>query len=81
MNIIIENFGGSFSIGGTMFVETGARTSTVIRHEWGHTVQERLLGPSYITSIFIPSVTFYSILKERKWIDRRKLFWIMLKAD
>ena len=47
----------TFSILGTIWAESGVSEET-IKHEYGHSIQERLLGPLYITNIAIPSVIY-----------------------
>jgi RHS repeat-associated protein len=55
--------GTSCSIFGTIFLNTyevnnssGYRT---LNHEWGHSVQERIMGAFYIPFVAVPSVTYY----------------------
>ena len=66
----------SFSIANTIMLEKGTTSSDTVRHEWGHTVQETLMGPlNYVRKIAIPSVigcirnpsskTYYSFPWER----------------
>ena len=55
---------GAFSILGTIWLGTSYNNSItssvdVINHEFGHSVQEKLLGPAYLTTIVIPSVSYY----------------------
>lgn len=50
-----------FAIGGTIFLYSHTYYDTNdLNHEYGHTIQENLLGPLYITSIDIPSVLYYT---------------------
>ena len=47
----------SFSISNTIVLNRYYVDENSVRHEWGHTVQEKLLGTSkYLTRIAIPSV-------------------------
>lgn len=49
---------GSMSISNTIFLDKGEDRISVLKHEWGHTVHESLMGSTkYITKIAIPSVT------------------------
>ena len=52
---------GACSILGTIWLGTNFSLGkdSVIRHEFGHSVQERLLGPTYLTTIAIPSISYY----------------------
>ena len=38
-----------------------------INHEWGHGVQERLLGALYVTRVAIPSVAYYRLGSNSNW--------------
>lgn len=60
----------------------------IVKHEYGHTIQERILGPIYISNIAIPSIiycqyhnitnqpydTYFSVPWERtaEWLGRAK---------
>ena len=57
---------GACSILGTIWLGTNFSLGkdSVIRHEFGHSVQERLLGPSYLTTIAIPSISYYMYEKK-----------------
>ncbi len=57
--IVRHDFIGTFSIFGTIWSDK-ADTETDIRHEYGHLIQERLMGPaSYFFGVAIPSVIGY----------------------
>lgn len=50
-----------FAIGGTIFLYSHAYYDpNDLNHEYGHTIQENLLGPLYITNIALPSILYYS---------------------
>ena len=52
----------SASILGTIFLNKNHSNAQSLTHEWGHTIQELLLGPAaYIATIAIPSVISYYI--------------------
>lgn len=70
----------SFSVSNTIILNKDETISNggidTIKHEWGHTVQQSLIGtPKYITRIAVPSVvgciinpssrTYYSLTWER----------------
>lgn len=51
---------GYFSIGGTVFLNSNTSySSDDLNHEWGHSIQERILGKRYFANIAIPSVLNY----------------------
>ena len=57
-----SNFLSSFSLGG-IFINKNARTSeTTIKHEYGHSVQQMLVGyKKYLLSVFLPS-SIYNLM-------------------
>ena len=66
----------SFSLGG-IFLNRKTRTNeTTIKHEYGHSVQQSILGHSkYIFGIFIPS-SFYNLIS-RKNANLELLYYSM----
>ncbi len=47
----------SFSISNTIVLNSNENSIDAVKHEWGHTVQESLMGtPKYLTRIAIPSI-------------------------
>jgi len=54
--VVRQDIIGTCSAFGTIWLKNGDETT--IKHEYGHSIQERLLGPLYWTTIAIPSVTF-----------------------
>lgn len=58
-------FGTSgFSLGEFIFVPKSAST-TMLKHETGHTRQSRILGPLYLLAVAIPSVITFAIYKTK----------------
>ena len=57
-----SNFLSSFSLGG-IFINKNTRTSeTTIKHEYGHSVQQMLVGyKKYLLSVFLPS-SLYNLM-------------------
>lgn len=43
---------------GTIWAESKI-DATTLRHEYGHSVQEKLLGPAYLFNVAVPSVVYY----------------------
>ncbi|MDR3312162.1 MAG: hypothetical protein LBS64_03410 [Spirochaetaceae bacterium] len=57
--------------------ETDLDTRT-IRHEYGHCLQSRLLGPFYLIVVGIPSAVFNNLwdrLFHRKWTNQARNRW------
>ena len=59
-------FPGGISLGNIVFV--GSKYELTVRHEYGHQLQSKLLGPLYLFVIGIPSIVwagiYGSIIKE-----------------
>ncbi len=55
--VVKENALGTCSIFGTIWLRE--TSIDAVNHEYGHSVQERILGTSYLTTIAIPSVLGY----------------------
>ena len=48
--------GGSMSVCNTIFLSRGEWDVETVKHEWGHTVQQSLMGtPKFMTRIAVPS--------------------------
>jgi hypothetical protein len=57
----VSGFHGGISLGSHVFVDS--RTSDrVIRHELGHCVQSRLLGPTYLLVVGLPSILWAALI-------------------
>lgn len=54
-----KKFKGGISLGNYVFV--GTKKKDIIKHEYGHTIQSKLLGPLYLFIIGIPSIIWASI--------------------
>lgn len=54
-----KKFSGGISLGNYVFV--GTKKKDIIKHEYGHTIQSKLLGPLYLFIIGIPSIVWASI--------------------
>ena len=46
----------SFQILGTIFLHTSHSTAIDLNHEFGHSIQERFMGPTYLFTVAIPSM-------------------------
>lgn len=54
-----KKFPGGISLGNYVFI--GTKKKDIIKHEYGHTIQSKLLGPLYLFIIGIPSIVWASI--------------------
>lgn len=77
-----DPFPGGISLGNYMIL--GSQFSQTIKHEYGHSLQSRILGPLYLFVIGIPSIIwaglYGSVIKEthngyykfypEKWADK-----------
>jgi hypothetical protein len=55
--VVRQNNVGTFSLFGTIWAESD-NDGEDLRHEYGHSVQEHLLGPSWLISVGIPSALY-----------------------
>lgn len=77
-----DHFPGGISLGNYMIL--GDKWSQSIKHEYGHTLQSRILGPLYLPTVGLCSITwaglYGSVIKEtnngyykfwtEKWADK-----------
>lgn len=67
----VKNIDG-MSLGDTILVNPDAYEGTwLVKHEFGHVVQSRILGWLYLPFIFVPSFLWYKFLS---WLEK-KLNW------
>lgn len=76
-----RRLGGAVSLGEYIFTDAGAPVD-VVRHEYGHVIQSRMLGPLYLLVIGLPSIIHaglhngvcgdkpYSHFYTERWADR-----------
>ena len=76
-------FVGSFSLGNYIFLNTTSKRIPTIKHEYGHSLQSRKLGPLYLLLVGLPSIllnimgrlkiinetTYYTLYPEN-WADK-----------
>ena len=77
-----KNFDGAISLG--KYIISSSRYEKTIKHEYGHCIQSKMLGPLYLIVIGIPSITwaamYGTIIKKKlngyyrfyteKWADK-----------
>ena len=56
-----DPFPGGISLGN--YIITGSNWSETIKHEYGHSIQSRMLGPLYLFVIGIPSLIWATYFK------------------
>lgn len=49
---------GAITLGNYVFVGLNSEYKEIVKHELGHTIQSKILGPLYLIVIGIPSITY-----------------------
>ena len=49
---------GAITLGNYVFVGLNSEYRKIVKHELGHTIQSKILGPLYLIVIGIPSITY-----------------------
>lgn len=49
---------GAITLGNYIFVGLNSEYRKIVKHELGHTIQSKILGPLYLIVIGIPSITY-----------------------
>ena len=75
---IIDNFPSGMSLGPVIFVRD--EDELTIKHELGHSVQSRILGPLYLIVIGLPSLIWNKLWKP-SWKHDYYWFWTERWAD
>ena len=52
---------GAVTLGCYVFVGLNSEYRKIVKHELGHTIQSKILGPLYLIVIGIPSITYCSL--------------------
>ena len=63
---------GAVTLGNYVFVGLNSKYKETVKHELGHTIQSKILGPLYLIVIGIPSITYCGL---------RRLFPSLRKKD
>lgn len=63
---------GAITLGNYVFVGLNSEYKETVKHELGHTIQSKILGPLYLIVIGIPSITYWGL---------RRLFPSLRKKD
>ena len=66
---------GAVTLGNYVFVGLNSEYKEIVKHELGHTIQSKILGPLYLIVIGIPSITYCGLrrlfpsLKKKNYYD------------
>lgn len=66
---------GAITLGNYIFVGLNSEYKKTVKHELGHTIQSKILGPLYLIVIGIPSITYcglrrlFSLLRKKNYYD------------
>ena len=69
----ISPMSGAFSLGLAVFIHDTLRSDAVRRHEYGHCLQSRILGPFYLLVIGIPSLLWAAY--HTAFRPKRSYYW------
>ena len=72
--VVRHNKKGTCSILGTIWIQKNDVGPVDVRHEYGHSIQERIMGPGYYLTIAIPSV-IYCLIEEGSEKDYYSMPW------
>ena len=61
---------GAVTLGNYVFVGLNSEYKETVKHELGHTIQSKILGPLYLIVIGIPSITYCGL--RRLFLSLRK---------
>jgi hypothetical protein len=67
----IGNNWGGFELGHVIIVNNNP-SEHILNHEFGHSIQNAILGPFYLIVIWIPSMIRYQYRRLQKRIDKNK---------
>jgi len=69
--------GGAVSLGMFIFIfsDYRSRREWVVKHEYGHSIQSKILGPLYLLVIGLPSITWAGFFKEYRRKNKVSYYW------
>jgi hypothetical protein len=78
---IKNNGAGAISLGMFILVyaDFGADTERMLKHEFGHTTQSKILGPFYLFVIGLPSIIWAGLF--RKYREKNKISYYSLYTE
>lgn len=69
---INSKFGGAVSLGTYIFIFSDYRdTRKIVMHEYGHSIQSKILGPLYLLVIGLPSIIWAGLFE--KYRNKHKI--------
>lgn len=76
-----QNWGGAITFGMFIFVyaDFGMGTENMLKHEYGHTIQSKILGPLYLLVIGLPSIIWAGLF--RKYRAKHKISYYSLYTE
>lgn len=66
----LDSFSGGITLG--EYIIVGTKQNITVRHEYGHVIQSRYLGPLYLIIIGLPSIIHAGINNIIKCCDKHK---------
>lgn len=76
-----ESKNGSVSLGNLVFISKHTRNyDKTLKHELGHTMQSKVLGPFYLFVIGIPSILWASLRMICKPLRKIDYYWFYTEA-
>lgn len=76
-----ESTNGSVSLGNLVFISKHTRNyDKTLKHELGHTMQSKVLGPFYLFVIGIPSILWASLRMICKPLRKIDYYWFYTEA-
>ena len=65
---------GAITLGNYVFVSINSEYRITVKHELGHTIQSKILGPLYLIVIGIPSITYCGLRRVFPSLRRKNYY-------
>lgn len=65
---------GAITLGNYVFVELNSEYRETVKHELGHTIQSKILGPLYLIIIGIPSIIYCGLRRLLSSLRRKDYY-------
>lgn len=65
---------GAVTLGNYVFVGLNSKYRETVKHELGHTIQSKILGPLYLIIIGIPSITYCGLRRLFPLLRRKNYY-------
>ena len=78
---VISKFSGAVSLGTYIFIfsDYGRDKEKIIMHEYGHSIQSKILGPLYLLVIGLPSIIWAGLFE--KYRNKHKISYYSLFTE